>query len=728
MLRALVWSVLLLVVSFGCAQERDPIVRIQANALSKAFFVGDLKDPTDDPEFYLRATVVDVASGAGSDGLFTNSDAQPTVRVRFEITEDMLLARLTYERIDDTDGKGVRRTPDGQIVAAYHIQSHFDIKRDYNPQTGEDLNIVVENTTDRPWYERTHFRVDWSKNLITDAYELDTLSQLGIYYGVQWEPVSYYVNDPDSPDAPVFDTKRGYFDVTNKVWAAPGVIHDDVWGDYPSCWLYGSFPSENCNPSEITVRQAYLRVTDTDYEPLEYDGTQMDMFGYFTVDRFGYDRSYGVVDDKWRRFATRWNLFEKSHADPVVRCNTEETTPVGASPHRDDDGNGTEDECEAVGGGSRCDAVSGACTLPYRSRAVRTIAWHVNADFPEELWDGTAAALEAWSNALRVAVVAARLSECRRTGEADCDAQMGWPGSWADDYAPPLGNQAPSEVPAVFVLCHNPVSAEKGDDLDACGADGTAARLGDLRFNMINVLPNPERMSPWGIMMDAEDPLTGEKISGSVSEWGAVLDLAGANLADLLSLLNGEIQPDDFIKGVDISEWIAQNQPGGSAQHGAALSAAELSQRMAAFSPQVLEPQLAGLPKAKPGVPPHGPPQGAGPGPARRRTPGAGQRRAVGAARGPAGLGHRSEARFAGAGAGRGLRSHGADHQDRHSAGVALRPHEPHVPPRRTAHALARECRPPRAASTARSPTTCSGWRASPNRSSRLRIRTTRSP
>lgn len=74
----------------GCAEEREPINRVQPNALSKTFFVNDLADPSDDPEFFMRNTVVDVAAGAGADGLFTSSDAQPVARVRFEITEQLL--------------------------------------------------------------------------------------------------------------------------------------------------------------------------------------------------------------------------------------------------------------------------------------------------------------------------------------------------------------------------------------------------------------------------------------------------------------------------------------------------------------------------------------------------------------------------------------------------------------------------------------------------------------
>lgn len=605
MLRTIVLSSALLVVA-GCAEERAPINRVQPNAIPKQFFVGEsLEDRDDDPEFYMRNTVVDVSAGAGSDGLFTSSDAQPVSRVRFEITEDLLVARLTYELVDNTDGKGARRTPDGQIVAAFTIQSHFDIQRDYNSVTGEDTNVIVENTSDNAWYDRKFIRVDWSKNLVTDAYNLDTLSQLGIYYGVVWDPVSYYVNDPADEDHPRFDLKNGYFDITHKALASPVVIEDPYWGNFPACWLIGDFPTTNCNPSEVTLRQAFMKVTDTDYEPLAIDGAMMDMFGYFTMDRFGYDRRYGVVDDQWRRFATRWNLYEKSHAEPAITCATEETTPVGASPNRDDDANGTEDECEEVGRGSKCDATVGLCTLPLRDRVVRTIPWHINVDFPMDLYDGTAEALEAWNQAMRVAIVAGRLAECRRTGASGCEAEMGWPDRWSDDFVPPVGSSAPNEVPDVFVLCHNPVDPELGD-VEACGEAGTAPRLGDLRFNQMTIVDDVELMAPWGIMMDAEDPLTGEKIAGSVNQWAFVLDRSASNLVDMLALLNGEISADEFLTGENVSSWVEANGKGGPSAKPKALGAADLESRHAAYHNDVMAPYFADMPKGKPGLPPKG--------------------------------------------------------------------------------------------------------------------------
>lgn len=616
----------------GCATERDPINQVQVGVLPKSFFIGkDFTSAADDPEFYFKTTVVDVAAGAGAEGLFTNSDSQPTVRVRWEITEHEILARLSYELVDGTDGKGLlgppraddpraatpaekapsRTTTDGQIVAAFDIVKHFDIRRDYNQQTGEEMNTIVENDRDRPWHDREFIRVDWSKNRVTSAYDLDATSQLGLYGGVKWEPLAYHVNDPAHADAPVMDIERGYFDVTNKAFAAPQLIEDPEWGDFPACLLTGAFPQTSCNTSEVKLRLSFRKVTPTDYEPLEYDGRKMELFGFFTNDRFGYDRKYGVVDDKWHRFASRWNVWQRSHVDGPVVCATAETTPVGADPHRDTNGDGTEDECASVGRGSRCDEAVHACTIPLRDRLVRTVVWHVNRGFPEELFEDSKKVVEKWSDAMRVGIVAGRLAECRRTKEKGCEAQVGWPSRWADDWAPPVPESyptatepgalastetpSPADVPRVMVLCHNPVDPTKDDPI--CGKEPVSPRLGDLRYNLFSLIDSPQVQRPWGIMMDAEDPLSGEKLSGSVNQWGATLDRAAAQLSDVVSLLNGETSPEQFIAGKDVSDWVKGVRA--SAGGGGAMSAAELAGRQGAFDPKAMTPLATGKPGAR---------------------------------------------------------------------------------------------------------------------------------
>src|SRR5258706_5673054 len=129
--------------AFGaCAQEREPINKVQANALAKSFFVGDdLKSTEDDPEFYTATTVVDVPFGADQMGVFTGMIGGLR-RIKWEILEDVLNARLTYEDVEGVDGHGNRRTNNGHVIGSFKIESHFDIKRAYNPSTGEDLNVV----------------------------------------------------------------------------------------------------------------------------------------------------------------------------------------------------------------------------------------------------------------------------------------------------------------------------------------------------------------------------------------------------------------------------------------------------------------------------------------------------------------------------------------------------------------------------------------------------------
>lgn len=632
----------------GCAQERDPINRVQANALAKSFFVGeDLKDTSDDPEFYKRGTVIDVGYGANTMGLFTSTYAQPVSRIRWEITETHINARLAYERIKDSDGKGkqydgerLKKTNDGQIVASYRIQSHFDIRRDYNPQTGEELNIIVENASDRPWYEREYFRVDWSKNLVTSAYDFDTLAMMGIYGSVQYEPLSYTVLDPNAEDAPHFDVDEGYFDVTNKAFATPQMVDLSYlgWGidKFPACWLPDIFaggqePAGNCNPMELTIRDSYRRVVDNDYEPMNVDGWRFQSYGIFTTDYRGYERNYGMLDDHWFRFASRYNMWERSHYydDPVtmtgaVACATKDTTKdPGNDPNRDLDGNGTADECEAVGPGSRCDVFSQKCTLPYSERKTVTIPWYVAGDTGENLFEPVNWATLEWDLAMRTAAQTARLVECRRTGGGDeCDAKFPmWKGQqddndeaaeivremdycfrsegWgaesckaegrakaaklAEDRGIPgdASTLAIGEVAAmepVIVLCHNPVI---GTDHPACGPEGLAPRLGDLRYNTVLMIEKPQSISPWGIMVDADDPLTGEKISASINVWTHVTDLAVQGLVDLVRYTNGELSTADITNATNVREWVSATKLG-AASTGPTLSEEEVHQRLAA--------------------------------------------------------------------------------------------------------------------------------------------------
>lgn len=619
----------------ACAEEREPINRVQPFALDKQYFVGeDLTDAADDPEFWTQATLIDVGYGAAQDGLFTSTYAQPMSRVRWQITEDHLIARVAYERIDGSDGKGLGGpTQDGIVAAIFRIERHFDIANQYNSTTGEQLNVVEENSYDRPWFERRYFRVDWSRNLSTDNYDFDTLSMLGIFGGITYEPVSYDVTDPDDPDAPVFALEDGYFDITYKAFARPQTVDISGLGIgidmFPACFLDPDFsggtgPSAQCSPVELTIRHSFRRVEDTDYEPKDWDGFRFQAYGAFTVERKGYARNYGMTDDQWRRFITRYDIWERSHfyEDPenmtgAIECFTPDTTPFGADANRDEDGNGTADECEDAGRGSQCDTFNQKCTLPYAERTPKPVVWYYTRGSDLEFWDSSYEATHNWDVAMRVAVRSAQYAECVQTGgskdsclerfpmyfgqqemnddaidlawEVDaCRNGLAYPNDSCEDvetviaerrgYDPAIIEIA--RMPEMVVLCHSPVEAndpeacggprlpselraedcaeawETRDDprLEACNA-ALSVREGDLRYHQVNVIPDPQTPSPWGIYTDSEDPLTGQTVSASINVWSHVNDIWSQRIIDRLRLLEGELTVQDVTEGTNVRDW-----------------------------------------------------------------------------------------------------------------------------------------------------------------------------
>ena len=667
--------------SAGCAEERAPINRVQPNALAKSFFVGaDLAGSKDDPEFYFQTTLVDVGYGAAQDGLFTSTYAQPLSRIKWQVTEDLLIARITYERVADSDGKGAGPSSlDGVVAAAYPISSHFDIRRDYNAATGEESNVVVENASDRPWNQREYFRVDWSQNMATDAYDFDTLSLVGLYGGISYEPLAYYVNDPKDPNAPHFDPDMGYFDVTNKAFAKPGLVDLSAFGwgvdTFPACYLDadiagGTAPAGSCNPVELTLRQSFRKVEKSDFEPKEWDGYRFQAFGGFYEDRYGYARDYGMVDQKWHRMLDHYNIWERSHyySDPEgmtgeVRCYTPDTTGYGQDPNRDvvkADGtpgaDGTADECQKAGAGSRCDTFSQKCTLPYAKRTQKAVVWYYSEGSNQEFFEGTEWAAHEWDVALRSAGMTAKYAECLRQGgtsEAcsqsfpvlrsqqtsnwdavqlakevdDCRHQLKddngkvvYGGTNCEAVATKIGTERGYEPevielakqPEALVLCHSPVEAndpevcapadkrlpagmtasecatarKDGTDqtkIDTCDA-ALNVRIGDLRYNQVNSIVSPQTPSPWGIMVDSEDPLTGEKIASSINVWTHVNDLFSQGVVDMSRYIKGEIKTDEITDGTYIRDWSAAASAAGNKGAAGQFTKKDVRARIAAVA------------------------------------------------------------------------------------------------------------------------------------------------
>ena len=135
--------------TLSCATERPTRSFVQPNYLAKEMFSG---------EWYYRQTVSDVPP---THSLLFAGYTFNMEKVRWEVQEKWLVAYRSYELIPgaarqaDQDNKGVSATRynpaerEGRNpgfkeapIAAYPIDKHFDIFRQYNSTTGEEINVL----------------------------------------------------------------------------------------------------------------------------------------------------------------------------------------------------------------------------------------------------------------------------------------------------------------------------------------------------------------------------------------------------------------------------------------------------------------------------------------------------------------------------------------------------------------------------------------------------------
>jgi len=516
----------------GCAEGQPPVNQVQPGALRKSEFLNDT--------FYMRQTVIDTPYSVE----FTFVGEQgPLEKIEWEIQKNFLIARRSYEWIAGSEGSGIvgTSTEAHAAVAIFAIEKHFDVRRMYNPTTGEELNVIQENDTDRAWDQRDFFRVDWSKNLIESA---DFLALGRMFDGVQVEPVAYFVPFGSSdPNAPKFldedgDSRFDYMDIVNKTSVTPGQVFIEGLGNISSCYLYYQ-DHFDCTAAEITVRSSFLKVDDTrDYQPQLYTGDRMERFGYFVTARTGFDPQYGVVESARDRFVNRHNVWAESHkggaAGTLTACRTDA-------------------EC-ADGRGSICDmdlaharrTTTGACTIPLRDRAVRQIPYFLSTNFPADLEPDAQHLAAEWDSAFVGMVGSAREQECLANGGEATGC---------------VSERTRADANKVFVLCHSPVVA---GDSTSCGSLGTVAEIGDLRYSMIGWVNDPHRSSPLGYGPSAADPETGEIIQANAFVYGAGLETLATFARDIVAVLNGQVSVGDITSGQNVENWVDRMAAPGS--------------------------------------------------------------------------------------------------------------------------------------------------------------------
>lgn len=531
-------------VGVGCGEGAGDVNRVQPNYYDKSLFEGT---------WYYKQTITEVPFEVSwvFEGIGSQID-----KVRWEIQEKYLIAYRATELIPGANGGDPEKntfTP----VAAWSITSHFDIIRQYNAGTGEQNNVIVEDTSDRPWHKRKYIRVDWTKNTIANFNYLDKSI---IDFAMTGAPYWIQPHEEDNPDRA--EITKDYISVVGLYDAKP---------DYNAC--YGAFidsnwgvgPGTACAPASIKIRSSFMKVDPKapKYQPLDYpdnkelsaatDGgddirkkltictsvsgetcsavadlpctaevldtlradpfygaygyTETDCqpatqdynnkFGYFRTERIIYDRERGLHEAGRFYMANRWNIWQESY-----------------------------------------DASGQA--IPYGDRTVKPIVYHLNADFPEDLYDAAFEVGKQWNEAFQrtVSVLqgkpASELPAVFEVRENSCSREN------VKKYV--SQTRGAKEVAQRIIGGINNLSLDNLQQLCAAlesNFDFHWQKAGDLRYSFIYWTHRPSLAGPLGFGPSYTDPDTGEIINGMAYVYGSGVNQQAAYGADIVDVLAG---------------------------------------------------------------------------------------------------------------------------------------------------------------------------------------------
>ncbi len=404
------------VVLGGCAQEVGLIDRVQANYLAKADFGG---------VWYENQVVTRVPSSSGFGFV---GQANFSGKVVFDIQENVIVEYPYSETVVGADAqwnkKKIRKYWDPALRAAEHgpaakdedfidlyvgnpqaiypVLSHFDIKRDYSPQTGAQSNVLVENTTDRPWWQREYVRVDWLGNTLTNFMFPQGSMKLS--------PVDYYVpsDEKDDPNRFYGAPEGGYFHFTRRLFGQPMSTG--------ACSPYNLAPGD-CAGSDFDVRVSYKRVTPkhfNDYESLQYHNSDaQSKFGFFLADRYTFDENYGLTYSGHDYKIARWNIWQQSKAFELPKDASGKEIVKACLTNRDCD---APQICDQDAWFSPGQCKIGA-RIDYTERKIRPIIYHLSADHPVDHIPAEYETADTWSKAFQETVSWLRFWEQKWGGD-----------------------------------------------------------------------------------------------------------------------------------------------------------------------------------------------------------------------------------------------------------------------------------------------------------------------
>lgn len=584
---ALAAMAMLAVVPSGCTHRNPDLDRVVDPYWKKSDFVGD------NATWYYRTTVIDTAPGGGHfTGTIADGDWLLLERLRWEVTEKALIGYRDYASAPGTENDlwaGSNDVYDGSPVAVFAITSHFDVRRNYDSMTGEESNVIVENT-ERPWYDREYFRVDWSANLVPTYRFHITLEQL---------MDSYYVldNDPGDPKRMRFERNEDgvleYFEVTTR---------SDVLPDLYS--FYGlNGPGYMYDNASVVVdlRHSFVRASEKDLVDFESvpmppsvvltdeDGNEVrgadgiaervsiwDRFGiYSTGGRNFWDPNRGITDSGRQFHATIFDIWEKTYDNgQLIPVERRTPKPIVYYTNVTHPKQLLRASIERVGGEwNRAfkEAVFHAQTVgvPESERPYGAVddvpdmfVVRENSCNPANV----KSVLDGVPSYIRTRVTLdAQKPELGQNGEMLFDGTIEsvlarYEQANAEDNDAPFTVRQAMETQALEDLERICSALEFHTDRNITRDESITPfkyqRFGDVRYNMMNLIMSDHNNAWLGYGPMLGDPVTGRTVQATANIAVSHLDTAVERYTEMVDVMNGLVSPGDLVSGLDVQAYM----------------------------------------------------------------------------------------------------------------------------------------------------------------------------
>ncbi|MCP4501415.1 MAG: hypothetical protein GY822_15760 [Deltaproteobacteria bacterium] len=571
----------------GCITRNDDINRVTGEYFPKSYF-------DDDTSWYLRNSIVDTPPSTSGAFTPTIGDGHWLVveRFKWQITEDLLIASRDWESVPGTEEQnweGGEDTFRGNIVAAFPI-THFDIQRNYDPLSGEEGNVISENTADRYWYERDYIRVDWA----SDIMHASSIPGFGGSFLEAGEQAGNYVQSNDPADPKRIRVEEDYLEIT--VRKTMGLDHYTLFG-----YLATPYTGDGANPV-IDLRYSFMKVDPTnDYIPTDMPPSVVltDEDGNEMRDEQGYPIREGI----WDRFGIYSTLGRTTWNANYGRTSTGEL-------HRATLFKIWENFKDASG-----------AEIPVADRTPKPIIYYTNVVHPKQLMDASINRVGGqWNNGFKEIVFHAQpakwdtnsdgyASEAELTDvpdmfivrENDCNITnvqstfnalpVDVQGSISDaalkhvtldagknllttiadriEWANSTENEDPftqrqdletqslrdlERVCAAMEFFTGPAKIPEGSEISQFGYQ----RRGDLRYNQLNLVMQDHHAGWLGLGPMLADPVTGETVAAVANIAVSLLDKSAARADQMVQTLNGDLALGDVVYGFDIQNYMTE--------------------------------------------------------------------------------------------------------------------------------------------------------------------------